>query len=264
MESHAPSREAIVAEMQRVIELGEQTYGLTHSGPITINISFTRSGVLARYKDAFGYRPEEAPDECSFQREEHMFFAPQCRSSTRAIAKEWFVRAVGTPDVSPRWITHGTFDHFLTRAVEGRYPFLSQDRFQRALFYDQPADVARDRASEDMMTAAALYAIQRYGNLRDWVGIHSRVVAGGDADAAFEEVYGDSLAEFYAAFEAWASQEKLILVTGAFDSCEEAARNLSPRGGTVGVDAGFPDYRVPTARDHDDDGLVCEGHLPVR
>ena len=97
MESSPASREGIVAEMQRVIELGNRTYGFTHSGGITINISFTDSGVLERYKDAFGYRPDPAPDECSFQREEHMFFAPQCRTSTRAIVKEWLVRAVGRP-----------------------------------------------------------------------------------------------------------------------------------------------------------------------
>ena len=49
----------------------------------------------------------------------------------------------------------------------------------------------------------------------------------------------------------------------AFSSCEEAARNLRLQGGRVGVDAGFPDYRVPAARDHDNDGLVCEGHIPA-
>ena len=164
--------------------------------------------------------------------------------------------------MSPRWIAHGTFDHFLTRAVEGRAPFLSDNRFQRALFYEQAGDVARGRASEDMMTVVALYAIQRYGDLRDWLGLYSRVVAGEDADVAFEETYGDSLAEFYPAFETWASQEKLILVSGAFDSCEEASRHLTLQGGRVGVDAGFPDYRVPAARDHDGDGLVCEGYIP--
>ncbi len=262
MESLPAAGEQVVAEIQRVIELGDRRYGLTHSGPITINISFTSTGIGERYRQAFGYRPETLPDECSFQREEHMFFTPQCRSSTDAIAKEWFTRATGVPDIEPRWIMQGTEDFFVTLAVEGREPTLTGDRFQRAVFYERPEELATGRASQNLETTAMLYAISRYGTPRNWLNFYERVAGGEDVTATFEDAFGETLDAFYVAFGDWAEAERLLLLTSAYDSCDEAARQLKPRGGTPGVDAGFPDYRVPAAADHDGDGIVCEGHLP--
>ena len=113
---------AAVAAMRRVVEFGEETHGLTHSGTITINISHSLNGLFSRYQEAFGERPEELPDDCSFQRGEHMFFAPLCRVDDVAYASEWFKRALGTGEVSPRWIAHAAFDYFASHYTEGDPP----------------------------------------------------------------------------------------------------------------------------------------------
>ena len=262
MEDVPAAQERILTAMQEVIRLGNNTYGLTHSGPIVINISFTPSGVLERYKDAFGFRPDELPDECSFQEGEHMFFTPLCRTDTRAIAKEWFARAAGAATVDPSWIGEATLTHFLTKATVGKPPALDEDRSRRALFYEEPGSLKRGRGSEALKITAMLYAIQRYGVTKDWLAFYRRVVAGEDAASAFADAFDESLDEFYTAFETWADNERLLLVTSAYGSCAEAAQALRLQGGTPGVDAGYPDYRVPTERDRDGDGLVCDGYLP--
>lgn len=251
-----------MAAMQEVIDLGDSRYGFAHSGGITINISHTPNGLLVRYREAFGVRLQESPDQCSFQKGEHMFFAPVCRTDTRAIATEWFIRAAGAPGLEPGWIAVGTGDFFVTHAAEGRQTTLMADRFQRALFYERPEDLAAGRASKNLMTTATLYAINRYGTTRDWLDFYERFRSSEDGAAIFEDEFGETLEAFYSAFESWADDERIRLLTTAFDSCEEAAEHLKPRGGIPGVDAGFPDYRVPSEIDQDEDGIVCEGVFP--
>ena len=113
------------------------------------------------------------------------------------------------------------------------------------------------------MTLGVVHAVNEYGRFRDWISFYRNALAGRDAEAAFEEAFGASLPEFYDVFEAWAAGEKLVLHSAAFESCTEASRSLLVQGGRAGVDAGYPDFRVPLESDHDGDGIVCEGYSPL-
>ena len=261
MEGNTAIRNQVVAAMRRVVEFGEETYGLTHSGDITINISYSLNGLFSRYEAAFGERPEELPDECSFQQGEHVFFAPLCRSNDLAFASEWFERAVGTGDVSPRWISHAAFDYFASHYTEGEVPVLTEDRFRRALFYERADDIRRDEASDDMMTLVMLYAISEDGDYSDWLRFYRSALAGLEADVAFESVFDLPLTQFYAEFEEWAAVQRIILISTAFPSCSEASQHLRQQFGSVGTGRGYPDYRVPLEIDEDGDGIVCEGFV---
>ena len=254
---------AVVEEMEDVISFGARRYWLEHSGPITINISYTPTGLLLRYRDAFGVRPETLPDECSFQRGEHMFFTPICRADKHAFATEWFRRATGTGERQPVWIGRGTTDYFASHYAEGEAPSLIEERFLRVLFYEAPVNLRRGLASEDLMTLAAAYAIGEHGGFRNWFDLYRDIAAGADVSTTFDEELGLSLTAFYDAFEGWAEHQNRNLHADAFATCAEAGQSLDLRGGTVGVDAGFPDFRVPTEADDDGDGLVCEGFVPL-
>ena len=263
MEQVPAVRTQIVDDMQDVIDFALEEYGVTHSGPITLNIAFSPSGLLVRYEEEFGRRLDELPDTCSFQEGEHMFFASHCRASKVALASEWFERAVGTGDVTPTWVGHGVIDYFVNHYAHGEVPVLSEDRFRRALFYERSRDIRRDQASDDMMTLVMLYALEDYGEFADWLRFFGGTAAGLDAATAFESVFSATLAEFYEDFEEWADHQKIILFSTAFSSCLDASRSLRPQTGGIGIGAGFPDYRVPLEIDHDDDGLVCEGFVPI-
>ncbi|MCY3882077.1 MAG: hypothetical protein OXG61_08160 [Chloroflexi bacterium] len=262
MDDNPPVREGIVAEMQRVIDFALDTYGITHTGSIVINISYSTTGLLNRYEDAFGERPEELPDDCSFQRNQHLFFAPKCRTDSRAIALEWFQRAVGSLNVTPSWIGHGLFDYLVTHYVEGNPPTLTQDRFRRTIFYERVRNIRQDRASDTLETLAMLYAITDYGDFADWRRFYGSVYAGLDPAISFESIFSTSLEEFYADFEEWADHQKIILISTAFASCLEASQHIRTQLGSVGNERGYPDYRVPLEVDDDGDGIVCEGFIP--
>ena len=254
---------AVLEEMQEVVEFGDRRYRLEHSGPITINISHTPTGLLVRYRDAFGTRPETLPNECSFQRGEHMFFTPVCRNNAHAFASEWFQRAAGGRSLDPAWIWRGTREYFASHYAAGEAPYLRQDRFLRILFYKDPLALRRGQASDDMMAMAVTYAINAHGGSRNWFNLYGKVAAGGGVDAAFEEEIGRSLSEFYDDFEAWAANENRNLHADAYATCEEAGQSLRLQGGTTSVDAGYPDFRVPSEDDDDGDGIVCEGFVPL-
>lgn len=121
---------------------------------------------------------------------------------------------------------------------------------------------AGGRASDQMMTAAMLYAIRTYGSFEDWREFYDDVRAGREESAAFEAAFGVSLLRLYADFEEWAEQQKALLHTTVYGSCLEAANHISPRALREG--GGFPDYRVPLEWDDDGDGYVCEGYAAIR
>ena len=139
------TQQAVLDQMREVITFGDRRYRLEHSGPITINISHTPTGLFLRYRDAFGTRPEELPDECSFQRGEHMFFTPMCRHDKHAYASEWFKRAAGGGSIETAWIALGTREYFARHYAEGEAPFLGDDRYLRVLFYQDSAGPAPGR-----------------------------------------------------------------------------------------------------------------------
>ena len=257
------AQQAALEEMERVVSFGDRRYRLEHSGPITINISYTSTGLLLRYGEAFGTRPETLPDECSFQRGEHMFFAPMCRADKHAYATEWFRRATGTGGREPEWIGQGTIDYFASHYAEGEPPQLDNDRFLRVLFYEPAVTLRRGQASKNLRTLAVAYAIREHSGSRTWFDFYEGVAASPDVAAAFEEAIGLSLADFYDDFEAWADLQNRNLHAETYASCAEAGQSLRLQGGTVGLDAGFPDFRVPSEDDEDGDGLVCEGFTPV-
>ena len=264
MEGATTIREQIVEDMQDVVEFGLKTYDITHSGNITLNIAFSNSGLLVRYEDAFGERPDELPDACSFQEGEHMFFGSTCRSDKGALSSEWFERALGAGEVEPRWVGHGVRDYFVSHYAEGEVPVVSEDRFRRVMFYERSRDIRRDQASDDMMTLVMLYALADYGDFSDWLRFYGSTRAGLDAATAFESAFEAPLSEFYDDFEAWVDQQRLILIATAFPSCRAAAENIQQQPGSVGLGFGYPDYRVPLEVDGDEDGVVCEGFaLPI-
>lgn len=262
MSDFPAAQEAVLSEMQEVVRFGDRRYRLEHSGPININISHTPTGLFVRYRDAFGTRPETLPSECSFQRGEHMFFGPLCRNNKQAFATEWFSRAMGTGGRDPAWIGQGTTDYFASHYAEGEAPYLELDRFLRVLFYENPLDLRRGQASENLMELAVTYAVNEQGGSRKWFNLYGKIADGVDVDAAFEQELSMSLSEFYDDFEAWAANENRNLHAGAYATCAEAGQSLRLQGGTAGTDAGYPDFRVPSEEDDDGDGIVCEGFVP--
>ncbi len=250
------ARSAISRELRRVITYARTNLGLTHEGRITVNIAYRASGLLVRYEDAFGERLESLPDGCSFQRGTHLFFTPECRGNAEAIAHEWFEYAVQTPYLTARWVGVGTLDYYWTLYQTGEPPTLREDRYRSAVFH-QPAGAFREgRGHEDLMGAAALYAVESYGTWEDWVGFYEAVREGAEPHAAFEEAFGVTLVRFYTDFEEWAGWQRTIMLATAYKSCEEASRFLRPRRPSDG--GGFADYHVPLEYDHDGDGYVCE------
>jgi len=249
---------AVAAEMRKVIAYAKTNFGLTHEGPITINISHTPGGLLTRYRDAFGEQLEELPDACSFQRGTHMFFAPRCRTDTEAIAREWVTRAVEAPYISARWVGVATAEYYWTLYQRGEPPTVRDDRYRSAIFHEPATDFRAGRAHEDLMTAAALYAVESYGTYEDWLGFYDDVRGGAEVHAAFEAAFGVSLLRFQSEFEAWAAREQANMRVLAYGSCREAARYIVPRSFADG--GGFPDFRVPLEYDDDGDGYVCEDY----
>ena len=245
------------AIMTGVIKFAWETYGFTHRGGITIHVSHSNNGLLVRYEEVFGERPATLPDECSFQRGEHMFFTPRCRVDEGAYAREWFARVLEPGDIEPSWIEHGTLEYVPTHYAEKPLA-LSDDRFRRAVFYENPRDLRRGRASDAMQTMGMLYAIDVYGDIKDWFQFYDQLLLGQEASTAFDAVFDATLPEFYGAFEEWAEHQKLILVATAFSSCQEAAQSIRAQRGSVGRGSGFPDFRVPLEFDDDGDGIVCE------
>ena len=264
MEDNQPVREAVVVVVQDVIDFALETYEIAHTGEITINIAYSNNGLLNRYEDAFGEELEELPDECVFQEGEHLFLTSQCRDDRRAIASEWFARALGRVGVTPSWIEHGIFDYLVTHYVDGEPPVLTDDRFRRAIFYERARDIRRDQASDDLETLAMLYAITEYGEFADWLRFYGSVVSGLDSGVAFETVFNATLPEFYGDFEEWADHQKIILISTAFPSCLAASEHIRRQPGSVGLGFGYPDYRVPLELDDDGDGIVCEGFIAPR
>lgn len=161
------ARRAVLAEMRDVIAFHGDQLALTHSGPITINISHTLSGLFVRYEQAFGEELDELPSECSFQRGAHIFFGPECRADERVIAREWIIRATDALHVRPAWASAATVEYFLEYYLAGAPPTLRDDPFRRALFYGDAADFRAGRPSDEMAGAAMLYAVRSYGSLDD-------------------------------------------------------------------------------------------------
>lgn len=261
MDDNPTARNQVVERMQRVVEFALEEYGLTHSGPITINVSYSITGLRARYLEVFGERIEDLPSTCTFQEAEHFFIGPHCRSNDLAIASEWFTRAVGQGEVTPTWIGHGVRDYFANHYADGAVPVITEDRFRRVIFSERSHDVRRDRASDDMKTLVMLYALLDYGEFGDWLRFYASTAAGLDANTAFESIFETTIDEFLSSFEEYVEHQKIILISTAFSSCREASLSLQAQQGTVGPGAGFPDYRVPLEEDHDGDGIVCEGFV---
>ncbi len=262
MSDARPAQRAITAVMRKVIAYASTNLGLTHEGPITINIAHTVGGLNVRYEEAFGEALDELPSECSFQREGHMFFGPACRSDGTVIAREWFIRAVNAPYVSARWVGMATFEYYWAWYQQGRPPTVRDDRYRSAIFHEPATDFREGRAHEDLMAAAMLYAIESYGTFEDWRAFYEDLLDGAEVHAAFEAAFGVSLVQFYADFEEWAEQQKTILLAVAYWSCQEAARYVTPRPFAEG--GGFADFHVPLALDHDGDGYVCEQYAAFR
>ena len=253
-------RDEVRRAMQAVIDFALEEYGIAHTGHITIHIAHSQGGLGLRYQEVFGREADEVPDTCTFQEGEHMFIGPSCRSDRVALASVWFDRAVATEEVTPSWVGHGARNYFANHYAHGETPVTSEDRFRRALFYEQGRDIRRDQASGEMMTLVMLYALDHYGEFGDWLKFYGGTAAGLDVDTAFESVFDSPLSEFYDSFEEWADHQKLILISTAFTSCLDASRSIRPQADSSGFGSGYPDYRVPLEVDHDDDGLVCEGY----
>ena len=250
------AQRAISTEMREVIAYARTNFGLTHEGRITINIAHQAPGLLVRYEDAFGERLDELPSECSFQRGEHMFFGPACRSDGAVIAREWIARAVEAPYVSARWAGVATRDYYWSLYRTGRPPSLREDRYRSAIFHEPARHFREGRAHEDLMTAAALYAVESYGTFEDWLAFYEDLLEGAAVHTAFEEAFGVELLRFYSDFETWAERQQTIMLATAYKSCAEAGRYLRPRSPAEG--GGFADYHVPLEWDDDRDGYVCE------
>ena len=258
MWDNPPAQRAVVAEMRKVIAYADTNLGLTHQGPITVNISHTLSGLYVRYEEAFGEALEALPSECSFQRGGHIFIGPGCRSDSTVIAREWFLHAVQAPYLSARWVGVATVDYYWALYQRGVPPTVRDDRYRSAIFHEPATDFRAGRADEDLMAAAALYAVEEYGTFEDWLAFYADVRDGAVVDTAFEARFGVTLAELYTGFEAWAGREQATMRALAYGSCREAARYIVPRSFADG--GGFPDFRVPLEYDADDDGYVCEAY----
>lgn len=247
---------AVASEMRKVITYARTNLGLTHQGPITINIAHTLGGLHVRYREAFGEPLDTLPSECSFQRGEHIFIGPSCRTDTAAIAREWFRRAVETLYVSARWAGVATFEYYWNLYARGEPPSLRDDRYRSAIFHEPATNFRKGRAHEDLMTAAALFAIDSYGTFEDWLAFYDDLMEGAEMHTAFEDAFGVSITRFYVDFEEWAERQRTILLSVAYASCQEAARYVRPRPADEG--GGFADFHVPLEWDHDGDGYVCE------
>ena len=258
MWDNPPAQRAVVAEMRKVIAYADTNLGLTHQGPITINISHTPGGLRVRYEEAFDEALEELPDECSFQRGGHLFFGPRCQRDPVAVAREWIAHAVQAPYVSARWVGVATVEYYWTLYQRGTPPTVRDDRYRSAIFHEPATDFRAGRAHEDMMGAAAFYAVEAYGTYEDWVALYRDVRGGAEVQTAFEAAFGVSLQQLYTDFEAWAGREQATMRALAYGSCREAARYIVPRSFAGG--GGFPDFRVPLEFDADDDGYVCEAY----
>ena len=252
------AQQAITAEVRSVIEYARTNLGLTHEGPITINISHSLSGLKVRYKEAFGEALDVLPSECSFQRGEHLFFGPACRGKAEVIAREWFIRATRAHHVSARWAGVATVDYYWTRYQLGEPPSLQDPRYLSAVFWEPATDFRAGRGSDALMAAAALYAVESYGTFEDWLGFYSALLSGAEVHSAFKAALGVDLLRFYSDFEAWATQQKTFMLALAYRSCSEAARHTTARRLDEG--GGFPHYKVPLEVDDDGDGYVCEGY----
>ncbi|MXY87655.1 MAG: hypothetical protein F4Y92_02170 [Dehalococcoidia bacterium] len=250
------AQRAIASEMRKVIAYARTNMGLTHRGPITINVAYAPRGLLVRYAEAFGVELEELPDECAFQRGEHFFFTPRCRADETEIARQWFTRATEAYYVSARWAGVATSEYYFTLYQSGEAPTLRDDRYRSAIFHQPATDFRQGRGHDDLMVAAALYAIESYGTFEDWESFYEDLLGGEPVHTAFESAFGVTLARFYREFEGWAERERAELLALAYGSCREAARYLAARAHADG--GGFPDYRVPLEHDDDGDGYVCE------
>ena len=249
---------AVVAEVRKVIAYAGTNLGLTHQGPLTINIAHTAGGLLVRYRDAFDEELAELPSACSFQRGGHLFLGPGCRLNPAAIAREWVGHAVQASYLSARWVGVATVDYYWALYQRGVPPSVRDDRYRSAIFHEPATDFRAGRADEDLMAAAALYAVEEYGTFEDWLAFYADVRGGAVVDTAFEARFGVSLQELYTGFEAWAGREQATMRALAYGSCREAARYIVPRSFAGG--GGFPDFRVPLEYDADDDGYVCEAY----
>ena len=263
METSPAARQQVVDLMQGVVDFAFETYELTHAGQITIHISHSPNGLRVRYEETFGERLDELPDDCVFQEGSHIFFSPQCRSDKLAVASAWFARSLGPGEVNPTWIGHGVRDYFAHHFADGVVPVITEDRFRRVQFYERARDIRRDQASDDLMTLAMLYAITEYGDFADWLRFYGSVVSGLEAGFAFESVFSATLERFYEDFEQWMDHQKIVLISTAFSSCQDASESISPQRDASGLSSGFPDYRVPLEIDDDEDGIVCEGFQPT-
>lgn len=251
------AQSAISREMRAIIKDAKTKFGLTHQGPITLNIAYSTGGLNVRYADAFGEKLEELPSTCSFQREQHMFFGPDCRTDTAAIAREWFIRAVQVPYVPARWVGVATFEYYWFWYLNGDPPTVRDDRYRSAIFHQLATDFRAGRAHDDLMAAAMLFAVENYGTFEDWLTFYEDVLDGAELHGAFEAAFGVELLRFYGEFEAWAERERSNMLALAYGSCLEAAQFIPARSLADG--GGFPDFRVPLEFDHDGDGYVCEG-----
>ncbi|MCY3882078.1 MAG: hypothetical protein OXG61_08165 [Chloroflexi bacterium] len=256
MPDNRAAQRAVVAEMRKVIAYARTNFGLTHEGPITINISHTEGGIKVRYRDAFGEELAELPKECGFQRGEHMFFGPSCRTDPDVIAREWFRRATQADYVSVRWLGVATFEYYWTWYRTGEPPTVRDDRYRSAIYHQEATALREGRGHEDLMAAAALFALERYGTEGSWLSHYEELLEGVEIHTAFQEWFGVSLLRFYQDFETWAARERTEMLALAYGSCREAAQYIAPRAFDDG--GGFPDYRVPLEYDHDGDGYVCE------
>ena len=112
----------------------EETYGLTHSGAITLNISYSINGLFSRYEEAFGERPEELPDDCSFQQGQHMFFGPRTAGSDRrgATPRSGSCARSGRGRCKPG-VDRARRLRLLREPLhgEGEVPVLTEDRFRQ-------------------------------------------------------------------------------------------------------------------------------------
>ena len=59
----SPAQRAITTQMRRVISYARTNLGLTHEGPITINIAHNVGGLNVRYEEAFGEALDELPSD---------------------------------------------------------------------------------------------------------------------------------------------------------------------------------------------------------
>ena len=252
------AQRAISTELRKVISYAGTNLGLTHEGRITVNIAHQASGLLVRYRDAFGEAPESLPSECSFQRGTHLFFGPSCRGDEAAVAREWIDYAVQAHYLSARWVGVATSEYYWALYQTGEPPTVRDDRYRSAIFHQPATDFREGRAHEDMMAAVALFAIESYGTFEDWLAFYEEVREGGEVHTAFEGAFGVSLLQLYQDFEAWAPRQRANMLALAYGSCREAARYLPARSFQEG--GGFPDYRVPLEFDADGDGYVCEGY----